>query len=145
MRAGAAFIAGAGSAAIVAIGWAAGTGALAGSNTNTASNSSSNSSSTATATTAAGITGTFHGNDVADDGGYGDVQVDVVFENGKITDIVTVSCNATDGRDQACPMMREQAISAQSANISTIGRATFTSLAYISSLQSALDAAGFKG
>jgi uncharacterized protein with FMN-binding domain len=139
MRTGAAFFAGAGSAAIIAVGWAAGSGAL------TASTSSAASNPATTATSAAGITGTFHGANVADDGGYGDMQVDVVFADGKITDVVSVACNATDGRDQACAMLRQEAISAQSANISTIGRATFSSLAYIKSLQSALDAAGFKG
>jgi uncharacterized protein with FMN-binding domain len=137
MRTRAAFIAGAGSAAIVAIGWSVGAGALATKTTTPVTNPSS--------TTAAGITGTFHGTDVPEPQFGGDVQVDVVFKNGAITDVVTVSCNATAGRDQACPMLRQEAISAKSAKISTIGQATYTSGAYIQSLQSALDAAGYKG
>lgn len=138
MRSKAAFIAGAGSAAIVAVGWAVGSGALAGTTT-------AKPASTTAATTAAGITGTFHGNDISEPEFGGDVQVDVVFKDGKITDVVTVSCNATAGREQACPMLREEAIAAQSAKISSIGRATFTSNVYMQSMQSALDAAGFKG
>jgi len=140
MRSKAAFIAGAGSAAIVAVGVTVGGGFLS---TTTAGTSTG--TSTGASTTAAGITGTFHGTDVYDDGGYGDIQVDVVFENGKITDVKTVTCNATDGREQACPMLREEALSAQSAKISAIGRATFTSMAYMQSMQAALDAAGYKG
>ena len=139
MRARAAFVAGAGSAAIVAVGCAIGAGALAG------GTASAGGSTNTAATSAAGITGTFHGNDVPDDAGYGDVQVDVVFENGKITDVVFVNANATNGRSQAFPMLKQETLSAQSAKVSNIGGATYTSDAYMRSVQSALDAAGFKG
>ncbi len=73
------------------------------------------------------------------------MQVAVTFKNGKITAINTVACNATHGRDQACPMLQQEAVAAKSANISVIGGATYTSEVYIQSLQSALDAAGYKG
>jgi uncharacterized protein with FMN-binding domain len=42
-------------------------------------------------------------------------------------------------------MLAQEVVSAQSANVSTIGRATYTSVVYLQSVQSALDAAGFKG
>jgi uncharacterized protein with FMN-binding domain len=136
MRTKAAFLAGAGSAAIVAVGVSIGAGAMV-AKTATASNSAS--------TSAAGITGTFHGNDVQEPEFGGDVQVDVVFTDGIITDVITVSCNATAGRAQACPMLRQEAVSAKSAKISAIGGATYTSDVYMQSMQSALDAAGYKG
>ena len=44
---------------------------------------------------------------------------------------------------QAIPLLRSQALSAQSAKIDGVSGATFTSEGYITSLQSALDAAGF--
>jgi uncharacterized protein with FMN-binding domain len=73
------------------------------------------------------------------------VQVDVVFKNGTVTDVVFVSANATKGRDQAFPMLRQETLTAQSSNISNISGATFTSDAYMRSIQSAFDAAGFTG
>lgn len=42
-------------------------------------------------------------------------------------------------------MLRQEALSAQSAKISSIGGATYTSDAYMRSMQSALDQAGYKG
>ena len=185
MRTPAAFMAGAGSAAIVAVGWMFGAQAIAattaatstssaGANTQSsasssgatpsasasasasASGSSSNaagsgtnsgsSSSSGSGTTTSGVAdGTYTGQDVYEPQFGGDVQVSVTFAGGVITDVTTISCNATHGAHQACPMLRSEAISAQSANISTIGRATYTSLVYIQSLQSALDAAGYTG
>jgi uncharacterized protein with FMN-binding domain len=142
MRTGAAFLAGAGSAAIIAIGWQAGAGALTQGSASSSSSSSSNSSGSSGSS---GITGTFKGQDVSEPQWGGDVQVEVVFKDGKITAVNTLSCNATHGADQACPMLAQEVVSAQSANVSTIGRATYTSQVYLQSVQSALDAAGFKG
>lgn len=141
MRARAAFIAGAGSAAIVAVGWQLGATALAGQNTTTSPTTTSGT----TAATPATINGTFHGNDYVDDEGWGNVQVDVVITEGKITDVVFVQANATKGRDRAFPILREETLAAQKAEVATVSSATFTSLAYIKSVQSALDAAGYKG
>jgi uncharacterized protein with FMN-binding domain len=69
----------------------------------------------------------------------------VVFVNGKITAVNTISCNATHGAGTACSQLPSSVISAQSAHVSAISRATFTSQAYLASVQSALDAAGFTG
>jgi uncharacterized protein with FMN-binding domain len=158
MRSGAAFLAGAGSAAIIAIGWQAGAGALTqntassstsssttSSSSSSASSSTSSSKSSSGSSSASGINGTFKGQDVAEQQWGGDVQVEVVIKNGKITAVNTLSCNASHGADQACPMLAQEVVSAQSANVSTIGRATYTSQVYLQSVQSALDAAGFKG
>jgi uncharacterized protein with FMN-binding domain len=75
--------------------------------------------------------------------------VDVVIKNGKITDVIFVraTCHDQRGNDHssAFPILRQETLAAQKANVSVVGRTTFTSLAYIKSVQSALDAAGFKG
>ena len=42
----------------------------------------------------------------------------------------------------AAPILREEALQANSANIDTVSGATYTSLAYAQSLQAALDSAG---
>lgn len=170
-----AFVFGAGSVSLIAVGLQVGLGGLTQSTTSaavssSASNATATPSPTATptpsATTAApeaavteeattdaaasgsanaGITGTFHGGNFVDDEGWGNVQVDVVITNGVISDVIYVQANATDGRDRAFPVLRQRTLDAQSANVSTVSRATFTSLAYIESVQSALDAAGFTG
>ncbi len=79
---------------------------------------------------------------------YGAVQVRVVITNGAITDVIAVDYPQQDRTDQeinsqAIPMLRNQALSAQSAKIDGVSGATFTTEGYIASLQSALDAAGF--
>lgn len=79
---------------------------------------------------------------------YGVVQVQVVITGGAITDVIPVQYPQQSGMDQqinsqAIPMLRSQVLSAQSAKIDGVSGATFTSEGYITSLQSALDAAGF--
>lgn len=78
---------------------------------------------------------------------YGNVKVKVTVKNGKITKITNVSLPQNDGRSmmisqEAGPMLIEQALSAQSANINGVSGATFTSMAFAQSLQSALDKLG---
>ena len=75
---------------------------------------------------------------------YGDVQLKVTEQGSKITDISIVTDNATDPRSaqinsQALPLLQQEAMSAQSANIDGVSGATFTSQAYAQALQSALD------
>jgi uncharacterized protein with FMN-binding domain len=65
-------------------------------------------------------------------------------KNGKITKVATVNMPGNDGRSQwissqAGPMLVQQALSAQSANVNGVSGATFTSMAFAQSLQSALD------
>ncbi|HUZ19912.1 MAG TPA: FMN-binding protein [Acidimicrobiales bacterium] len=80
---------------------------------------------------------------------YGAVQVKVTVVGSRITAIQTVQLSAFDPRSAqinaaAAPMLQQEALSAQSANINGVSGASYTSAAYIASLQSALDQLGFK-
>lgn len=199
MRARSAFFAGAGSVAILAIGWQAGVGTLlsalptsalvaGGSGTSasgvtaggttTAGNSAGTGSTGTTSNTstsphnnaapaavpaaapaapappaasggATGVAdGTYSGQTVSTR--YGTVQVNAVISGGLITDVVAVKLTDAGRQsvsisNQAAPMLRREVLSAQSAKVSNIGGATYTSQGYLTSLQSALDAAGFTG
>lgn len=77
---------------------------------------------------------------------FGDVAVQITVEDGRITDVQAVAL-PTRGRsgeisDYVAPILASEALQAQSANIDIISGATYTSLAYAKSLQSALDQAG---
>lgn len=74
---------------------------------------------------------------------YGDVQVKVTMTNGKIASITAVRLPEQDQRSadissQAEPMLRTQALAAQSAQINGVSGASYTSDSYRQSLQSAL-------
>lgn len=75
---------------------------------------------------------------------YGPMQVKVVWSGGKITDVVTLqmtnsSSHSTALSQHACPILRSEALAAQSANIATVSGATYTSNGYKQSMQSALN------
>lgn len=75
---------------------------------------------------------------------YGDVQVEVTISGGAIADVTALQLPNGDRRSQnianaAEPVLREEALTAQSANIDLLSGATYTSEAYAQSLQSALD------
>ncbi|NES12288.1 MULTISPECIES: FMN-binding protein [Micromonospora] len=77
---------------------------------------------------------------------WGPVQVKITVVNGKITDVSTVQVPDGNRRDQeindyAVPILRQEALVAQSARIDTVSGATVTSDGYRESLQSAIDAA----
>jgi uncharacterized protein with FMN-binding domain len=77
---------------------------------------------------------------------FGNVQLQVTLQNGQITDIQALQMPNADRRSAeissyAAPQLRSEALAAQSARIDTVSGATYTSLAYIQSLQSALDQA----
>jgi uncharacterized protein with FMN-binding domain len=140
------------SAGVLGAGWAVGTanGATV-TNTNTtttgttANNGTWTTSTNNTNTTTTGSTsykdGTYTGTTVQHR--FGSVTVTVTISGGKITN---VSAQALDGGDrrsqsidsQAVPIMKSEVLAANSANVSTISGATYTSGAYITSLQSAL-------
>jgi uncharacterized protein with FMN-binding domain len=77
---------------------------------------------------------------------YGTVQVKAVIQNGRLTDVQFLS-QPGDRRQsqyinaQATPILRQEAIQAQSANVQAISGATLTSQAFVQSLQSALSQA----
>jgi len=117
------------------------------------STSQSGSSSTSggtgkTATGAQGTSGyadgTFTGQDVSMR--YGDVQVQVTISGGAVTDVTALQLPNGDGHSSRIssivePMLRSEALQAQTASIDLISGATYTSGAYKQSLQSALDTA----
>ena len=75
---------------------------------------------------------------------YGDLQLKVTERGSTITNIEIVADGAADSRSaeinsQALPILEQQAMSAQSANVDSVSGATFTSNAYQQALQSALD------
>ncbi|MDH6207244.1 FMN-binding protein [Aurantimicrobium minutum] len=167
MRAGSAFLAGVGSAAIVAIGWQAGVGTLvsslpqsqaaasgttAGASSSTSSNSATTDTSSQAAATAPVASGPAYG---TYDGSvvntrFGTVQVQAVISGGKITDVIAVKLTDADRKSiqisqQVAPMVRSEVLTAQSAKVANISGGTYTTQAYLQSLQSALDAAGFTG
>ena len=97
---------------------------------------------TAPATTAA-INGTFTGPSV--NVNYGNVQVKITVVNGRITDAVAVK--APTGRNDrwtnmAVPILKEQTLKAQSANIQGASGASYTSYGWFTSLQGAIALAG---
>jgi len=79
---------------------------------------------------------------------YGPMQVEVVITGGRITDVSALQYPNTGREDitinsGAIPLLKAQVLKAQSSKIDGVSGATFTSDGYVSSLQSALDAAGF--
>lgn len=94
----------------------------------------------ATANTGQYKNGTYTGN-VAD-AFYGNVQVVAIIQGGKLVDI-TLAQQPTNGHSgqissQALPILKQEAIAAQSANVNTVSGATQISQAFDQSLSSAL-------
>ena len=78
---------------------------------------------------------------------WGPVQVQITVRNNKITKVTVLQQPNGNPRDieindQALPILIEDTISAQSANIDMVSGATVTSDGYLRSLQAALDQAG---
>ena len=79
---------------------------------------------------------------------WGPVQVQVKIKSGKITDIVVLAQPTGERRDveinsYALPILHDQVIAAQNANIDGVSGATVTSEGYVRSLQAALDDVGY--
>ncbi len=77
---------------------------------------------------------------------YGDVRVKATISGGKITDVTFLQYPDTHSTSvyinkQAMPYLQQEAIKAQSANVNIISGATYTSQAFIQSLQNALSQA----
>jgi uncharacterized protein with FMN-binding domain len=89
------------------------------------------------------LSGTFTGDSI--DVRYGFVQVKITVENGQITDAQAVQ--SPSGRNDrytqmSVPVLRQRTLAAQSANISGVSGASFTSYGWYTSLVSALAKAG---
>ena len=139
MRARSAFFAGAGSVAILAIGWQAGVGMLV---------STLPTAASTPVTVKKSADGIYDGQAI--NTRYGTMKVQAVISGGKLADVIAVKLTDADRRSinisrQAAPMIRQEVLSAQSAKVSNIGGATYTTQGYLMSLQAALDAAGFAG
>ena len=117
----------------------------------TAANSGSNNSAAANsapatqepAASSSAINGTFTGPSVFVN--YGNVQVKITVVNGRITDAVAVV--APSGRNDrytnmAVPILKQQTLKAQSANIQGASGASYTSYGWFTSLQGAIAQAG---
>ena len=76
---------------------------------------------------------------------YGNVQVKITVVNGRITDAVAIK--APSGKNDrytnmSVPVLKQQTLKAQSANIQGVSGASYTSYGWFTSLQGALAAAG---
>ncbi len=141
-------LASAASAAAILGGWQLGntetTALTAGSTTSQSTDVAASTGSTTTSSGAAD--GTYTGTSISTR--FGNVQVEVTISGGAITEVTALQLTDSDGRsvqisNRAAPMLRSEVLQAQSASVSMIGGATYTSVAYLQSLQAALDQAGF--
>lgn len=151
------------STAILVMGWQAGDAVLAGRpatvSQTTGGDTGSSTLDTGSATAAqslGGGTGSTAGAGSAADRTYtgssittrfGPVQVAVTISDGEITDVTAVRLTDRDGKsvqisNRAAPILRDEVLASQSANVSNVSGATYTSAGYLQSLQSALDQAG---
>ena len=78
---------------------------------------------------------------------WGPVQVQITVSAGTITAVDVLQYPHGNGKDQqinayALPILVQDTLSAQSANIDMVSGATVTSDGYVESLQAALDEAG---
>jgi len=78
---------------------------------------------------------------------WGAVQVEVTIAGGRITDVTPLQLPSSDPRtaqisEHAEPLLRSAVLEAQTAQVDLVSGATYTSDAYLRSLQSALDQAG---
>lgn len=105
--------------------------------------SASSSGSTSGASTAGSTTVTGSSVDV----GYGTVQVQATLQAGRIVDIQALALPQNDGHSarisqQAFPMLVQQALAAQSSQVSGVSGASYTSYGFVQSLKAALLSAG---
>jgi uncharacterized protein with FMN-binding domain len=80
---------------------------------------------------------------------YGAAQVRVTVKGGRITDLEALQLQGNDPRSlqissSAAPILKQEALAKQSADIDAVSGASLTSESYKQSLQSALDKLGFK-
>jgi len=118
-------------------------------NKNTSNNGGGKTTPSATQTTptqSGPVDGTYSGSS-AKALNFGYVQVQVTVSGGQLTDIQFLSYPNRDNRsvdlsNRALPQLRQAALSAQSANVSNVSGASWTSRAFKTSLNAALAQAG---
>ncbi len=114
------------------------------STSNTSSSSNAATSSPSASTTSGYRDGTYTGN--SEDAYYGNVQVAVTVSSGKITNVKFLQYPNSHStsvyiNQQAMPYLQQETVQSQNANVQIISGATFTSQAFIQSLQTALNKA----
>ena len=114
------------------------------SSSSSGSTASEPSSSAQATESTAGVSGTFTGDAVQTR--YGAVQVEITVQDGVITSSAAIQYPNRDRHDQqinsyAVPVLNAEAVDAQSAHIDAVSGATYTSVGYVRSLQSAIDEA----
>jgi uncharacterized protein with FMN-binding domain len=114
-------------------------GAASGTGTTTSSTPAKTSSSSGTKTATGAAMNTR----------YGPAQVKVTVSNGKIVKIEAVQLQNSDPKSQAissyaAPVLQQSVLAKQTAAVDTVSGATYTSLSYKASLQSALDKMAYK-
>jgi uncharacterized protein with FMN-binding domain len=86
--------------------------------------------------------GTYHASAPVSGGDYGTVSMTVTIAGAKITNITaTESGGETNCYSNACTKLKPAALQAQSANISSVSGATYSSSAYKAALQAILNSA----
>ena len=135
------------SAAVLVFGWQLGTQATAVPVPVAASGSTTTTTAITTPRTMTPRTpsGSFTGSPVSTK--FGTVQVAISVADGQVTDVTAVKLTDADRRsvqisNRAAPILRAAVLAAQSAKVDVVSGATYTSDAYRTSLQSALDRAG---
>lgn len=121
-----------------------GTSGGSSSGTSSSGTSSSNSSTSGGTSASTSASGTYTG--TTETHRYGSVTVTVTLSNGTITnlnaDVVSDGEHRSESINaEAVPMLESEIKSANSADVSTVSGATYTTTAYLESLQSALDQA----
>lgn len=94
-------------------------------------------------TVGAGVSGTFTGN--AYQTPWGNAVASVTFTNGKITGVAMPQVPNSPPSVQAKPYLIDQALAMGSSNIQGVSGATYASIAFKSSLESAIAKAGSQG
>ena len=123
----------------------AGSGSTADSTGSTSTGSSSTGSGAASESTVTGLTdGTYTG--ASTNTRFGPVQVQITVSDGQITDVQVPDYPSSNSRDRqinqrALPVLMSETTDAQSAEIDMVSGATYTSVGYLQSLQSAIDQA----
>lgn len=117
-------------------------GNVTGSSPSGSGSGSSSGSSTTGSSRSGSASGTFTGSTV--DTRWGPVQVQITVKGGRITAADAVVFPNNTFHDQqinayAIPILNQEAVQAQSAQINAVSGATVTSRGYVQSLQSAID------
>ena len=121
-----------------------------GSSSTSGSGSTASPSASASAdsgSSSSGADGTYTGDSVDVGHNYGNVQVEITVQGGRIVDVTALEVPQNDGRSAqissvAIPYLVDQALQSQSADVAGVSGATYTSVGFASSLKSALVQAG---